>query len=104
MASKLARPVSIIGTSTLPQRYFDDPAYAGLSIYELWAAVCHQAMDDAGVKPRDIDKVVYSQMANFVTAGIELQKVTTESIAVSSMQRRRLTAPSLHGLRAYRQF
>jgi acetyl-CoA C-acetyltransferase len=77
MASKLARPVSIIGTSTLPQRYFDDPAYEDLSIYELWAAACHQAMDDAGVRPRDIDKVVYSQMANFVTAGNVLAMVGT---------------------------
>jgi len=69
MATKMMRPVSIIGTSTLPQRYFTDPMYAGLSTYELWACACHQAMEDAGVKPRQIDKVVYSQMANFVTSG-----------------------------------
>ncbi len=75
MVSKLARPVSIIGTSTLPQKYFDDPMYEGLSIYELWAAACHQAMEDAGVKPSDIDKIVYSQMANFVTAGNVLAMV-----------------------------
>jgi len=69
MARKLSRPVSIIGTSSLPQRYFTDPMFAGLSTYELWACACHQAMEDAGVKPRDIDKVVYSQMANFITSG-----------------------------------
>jgi acetyl-CoA C-acetyltransferase len=69
MAHKLARPVSIVGTSTLPQRYFTDPMFTGLSTYELWACACHQAMEDAGVKPRDIDKVVYSQMANFITSG-----------------------------------
>jgi acetyl-CoA C-acetyltransferase len=69
MAHKLARPVSIVGTSTLPQRYFTDPMFKGLSIYELWACACHQAMEDAGIKPRDVDKVVYSQMANFVTCG-----------------------------------
>lgn len=77
MTSKLARPVSVIGTSTLPQRYFDDPDYEGLSIYELWSAACHQAMDDAGVKPQQVDKVVYSQMANFVTAGNVLAMVGT---------------------------
>ena len=44
MARKLSRPVSIIGTSTLPQRYFTDPMYEGLSTYELWAYACHQAM------------------------------------------------------------
>lgn len=67
--SNFARPVSVIGTSTLGQKYFDDPAYEGLSIYELWACACHQAMEDAGVKPKDIDKVIYSQFSNFVTAG-----------------------------------
>ncbi|WP_205622735.1 thiolase family protein [Paenibacillus wynnii] len=77
MEQKLARSVSIIGTSTLPQRYFDDPMYEGLSIYELWACACHQAMEDAGVKPRDIDKIVYSQMANYVTAGNVLAMVGT---------------------------
>lgn len=69
MKQQFTRPVSVIGTSTLGQRYFDDPEYEGLSIYELWACACHQAMDDANVKPKDIDKVVYSQFANFVTAG-----------------------------------
>lgn len=69
MVHKLARAVSIIGTSNQPQKSFDDPAYAGLSIYELWAAACHQAMEDAGVKPKDIDKIIYSQFANFVTCG-----------------------------------
>lgn len=69
MVHKTSRPVSIIGTSTLGQRYFDDPEYAGLSIYELWACACHQAMDDAGIKPADIDKIVYSHMAYFPTCG-----------------------------------
>lgn len=69
MTRKLSRPVSIIGTSTLPQRYFTDPVYEGLSTYELWAYACHQAMADAGIKPADVDKVVYSQFANFVTSG-----------------------------------
>ncbi|MFC6171846.1 thiolase family protein [Loigolactobacillus jiayinensis] len=69
MKQQFTRPVSVVGTSTLGQRYFDDPEYEGLSIYELWACACHQAMDDAGVKPKDIDKIVYSQFANFVTAG-----------------------------------
>lgn len=69
MIHKISRPVSIIGTSTLGQRYFDDPEYAGLSIYELWACACHQAMDDAGIKPADVDKVVYSHMAYFPTCG-----------------------------------
>lgn len=77
MKQKFARPVSIIGTSTLPQRYFDDPEYKDLSIYELWACACHQAMEDAGVKPENIDKIVYSQMANFVTAGNVLAMVGT---------------------------
>lgn len=75
MPKKLSRPVSIIGTSTLGQRYFDDPEYDGLSIYELWAYACHQAMEDAGVKPKDIDKVVYAHMANFQTGGNVLAPV-----------------------------
>ena len=37
MVHKIARPVSIIGTSTLGQKDFNDPEYEGLSIYELWA-------------------------------------------------------------------
>lgn len=69
LKQKFARPVSIIGTSSLPQRSFDDPEYKDLSIYELWAAACNQAMQDAGIKPKDVDKLVYSQMANFVTMG-----------------------------------
>ena len=69
MQHKIARPVNIIGTSTLGQRYFDDPEYAGLSIYELFAYACHQAMEDAGVKPKDIDKLVYSHFAYFPTCG-----------------------------------
>lgn len=69
MEKKLTRPVSVIGTSSLGQKYFDDPEYEGLSIYELWAYACHQSMEDAGVKPSDIDKIVYSQFSNFVTAG-----------------------------------
>jgi len=77
MESKLTRPVSIIGTSTLPQRSFDDPMYEGLSIYELWACACHQALEDAGVKPSQVDKIVYSQMANFATSGNVLAMVGT---------------------------
>lgn len=69
MKQQFARPVSVIGTSSLPQRSFDDPKMAGLSPYELWADACHQAMDDAHVQPKDIDKVVYSQFANFITMG-----------------------------------
>lgn len=69
MQHKIARPVNIIGTSTLGQKYFDDPAYAGLSVYELFAYACHQAMEDAGVKPKDIDKLVYSHFAYFPTCG-----------------------------------
>lgn len=69
MVHKLSRPVSIIGTSTLGQHYYDEPELQGLSIYELWAHACHQAMSDAGVKPKDIDKIVYSHMAYFVTCG-----------------------------------
>ena len=67
---KIARPVKIIGTSTLGQRYYDEtPEYEGLSIYELWAYACHQAMEDAGIKPADIDKIVYSHFAYFATCG-----------------------------------
>lgn len=77
MEQKLARSVSIIGTSTLPQRYFEDPEYEGLSIYELWACACHQAMEDAGVKPSDVDKIIYSQMANYITAGNVMSMVGT---------------------------
>ena len=69
MQHRIARPVSIIGTSTLGQRYFDDPEYAGLSIYELFAYACHQAMEDANLKPKDIDKLVYSHFAYFPTCG-----------------------------------
>ena len=65
----LGRQVSIIGTSNLPQRTFDDPEFAGLSIYELFAWACHEAMNDAGIKAKDIDKLVYSQVANFITNG-----------------------------------
>ena len=69
MSRKLSRPVSVIGTSTLPQRYFTDPMYEGLSTYELWAYACTEAMQDAGITPNDVDKVVYSQFANYVSSG-----------------------------------
>lgn len=75
MAKQLSRSVSIIGTSTFGQHYFDAPEMEGLSLYELWAYVCHQAMEDAGLKPKDIDKVVYSHMANFQTFGNVLAPV-----------------------------
>lgn len=69
MAGNLARGVSVIGTSNLPQRTFDDPEFQGLSVYELFAWACHEAMEDAGVKPSDVDKLVYSQVANFISTG-----------------------------------
>jgi acetyl-CoA C-acetyltransferase len=68
----LGRPVSIIGTSNLPQRMLSDPEFDGLTVYELWAWACHQAMEDAGVKPADIDKLVYGQVANYITVGHSL--------------------------------
>ena len=68
----LGRGVSIIGTSNLPQRTFDDPEFKDLSIYELFAWACHEAMEDAGLKSCDIDKLVYSQVANFMTCGHSL--------------------------------
>lgn len=77
MQHKMARPVSIIGTSSLGQKYFDDPAYEGLSIYELFAYACHQAMEDANVTPKDIDKLVYSHFAYFPTCGNIMAPVGT---------------------------
>ena len=69
MAHKLSRPVKVIGTSSFGQHYYDEPEMQGLSIYELWANACHEAMADAGIKPKDIDKIIYSHMAYFVTCG-----------------------------------
>lgn len=65
----LARPVSIIGVSNIPQRQMTDPEYEGLSQYELFHWACQEAMEDAGIKGCDIDKLVFGQLANFPTAG-----------------------------------
>lgn len=94
MQHRIARPVLIIGTSTLGQRYFDDPEYAGLSIYELFAYACHQAMEDANLKPKDIDKLAYSHFAYFPTCGNIMAPVgiMEEWIGMREKPIRRLTA------------
>lgn len=69
MKTKLSRPVSIVGTSTLGQFDFADPAWADYSMYEPWACAVHQAIDDAGITTKQIEKISYSHFAYFATMG-----------------------------------
>lgn len=67
--SRLMRNVSIVGTSSLKQFSFDQPEWAGYSMYEPWACAVSQALEDANIRPNDVEKISYSQFAYFPTMG-----------------------------------
>ena len=67
--SRLMRNVSIVGTSSLKQFSVDQPEWAGYSMYEPWACAVSQALEDANIRPNDVEKISYSQFAYFPTMG-----------------------------------
>lgn len=73
----LGRPVSIVGISNLPQGLTTSvPEFKDLSMYEMYAWACQSALEDAGIKACDVDKVVHGQVANYITCGNSISQHT----------------------------
>ncbi|MGM9606872.1 MAG: thiolase family protein [Oscillospiraceae bacterium] len=70
MAGKYMRSVSIIGVGDTPQgKFLETPELKDLSTYEMFAYACQEAMQDAGVKAKDIDELVYCEVVGLRTNG-----------------------------------
>ena len=67
VGSRLMRNVSIVGTNSHVLFSFDQPLWQGYSMYEPWACAISQALEDANIRPKDVDKIRHSQFAYIPT-------------------------------------
>lgn len=75
-----SRSVSIIGVSCTPFMYtLDNPETAGLTEGEMFGYACYKAMEDAGIKPKDVDYYFHGEASpfngsNYITPNIQVSE------------------------------
>lgn len=75
-----SRSVSIIGVSCTPFMYtLDNPETAGLTEGELFGYAAYKAMEDAGIRPKDVDYYFHGEASpfngsNYITPNIQVSE------------------------------